>query len=389
MTRMMELVEAARLVDARYEEKKRQEAQGQAAERKATAAVALGRFISWLGELADDFEIKPTSVGLNTGEEWGMHPRHWRLDHAIRLTYSVARGVFELSLGLHTCIVCERDTPFSPEDTENFFPLAAFLRRAEDWYQNAMDGCIARAMKKLVTVTDPGCRDDRARVDDALAELMRLAPERAAEWDALYAAWQTQHDALLAEQAATQAEYDAVLEMYRQQMEAWADECAAVDEANRAAVAALQERVNKPVYVREIEYAVVADNDAYGPHVETRTAYGSAPENGAVTADAWTIIERGRARDWTFRNIVRISDILTVYPADDPYNDTLFLRRATAFGLVAFSHVYEHRVEEELKRLLPPPDEPALPAGLEWGKDVEKIASAARSRASWTAGDPF
>lgn len=370
--RMMQAIEDARQRDMEAEEAR----QRQFAERAAQGPANLARLIDGLGELAEDFNIAPTPVGLFSGAEWLMEPRHWRIRWGIEVRFEPTwPGRYIFSFAHH-----QATTDLSDSDLDG---LAGLLVTAEKAYQEELAERIDCYVEDLAVSSR---RYNRGQADAARLRLTELAPERDAEWAALYAAWETAAAQAAAEQAAAQAERDAVLEMYRQTMEAWADVCEAIGAANRAAVEKTQDRVDHLLFVRDIEYGVAGGDDDGRPAAETRIVTAYATHGPAK--NTWRVLAGGRGQSWTFHTITRVGEERAVRPSDDPFNDTLFLRRMTPWGLVAFSELHETFVKEALAQLRPLPGQPMIPDGLTW-TDVAEIANIARDRAGMLADDPF
>jgi hypothetical protein len=186
--------------------------------------------------------------------------------------------------------------------------------------------------------------------DEAHAVLMELAPERAAEWDT---ALEKQRKVVEEKEAAKRQADDDRRQAFGKYLAALVEYVAAREAAraaNQATYQALKARVEAPVAVRDIEYAVVAQDEEGGQHVETRTALAYADSGEPHQGNTWTVLERGRPRVWVFRTIVRISDAYTARPDEDKYSDA-FMRRSTKFGAVVFSHQHESGVDAALEAM--------------------------------------
>lgn len=353
------------------------------AERAAAEAAELERkrdaFLTWLGPLADALEVSPARFDVDR-VRFNVHPAHWKVSDLIGVYTDRADDA-----GWYKFQTPYRDT-FSQFYSAADASFAQFLLDWEERYERVLARTIAEQRDSLVKVDDPGCADNDARINAALWELMRLAPERTAEWRELRAASREALDALWAEEAEKAAVRAAAVERYREAMEAWADECAAVRAANAATVTAIQARENLPLMVRDIEYANMGDDG----WVETRTVTAL---DGDPSGNTWSVLESGEPRVWTFRTITRVSETRVVRPADDPYSD-LFAHCATPFSPhpVACIAVRAADVRAELAALPTLPAEPkwgTFGQGLPWGADTGSAAADALNRVGHSDEAPF
>lgn len=147
---------------------------GYAAARKAQAEELAARqaaFIEWLGDLADDLTIQPPVL---RGDKvlWQIRPRSWRIP--INISVTIYRGDTRAYTFGRDQYVCY-ESPTEPG-------LLQFFLEQERAYQKELATRIERLTHELST----------SHSEEMLAhshdQLVELAPERAAEWDALYAA---------------------------------------------------------------------------------------------------------------------------------------------------------------------------------------------------------
>lgn len=358
------------------------------AERRAAAEELARRdaaFRKWLGDLAEDLGIGEPAYGMNPDVTvWSLRPRIEGLVEGARIEVVKSQG--------RSCYTFKIVYPKGYGPAADVYSAADaglpyVLLNLQSWNEVELAARIASWEKELATPRDRGCSDDVERLRAARDKLNELAPEQSARWAEIHARsvsalvdWQTEE----AEKAAVRA---AAVERYTEALEAWADECAAVDAHNAAVVAGLREDLGDVSRdVVEIEFAVFAE-DEEGPHVETDFAWATA----VISNDTYTVIENGRERDWTFRHVVRVSGPETVRPADRP---ELFLQWWSPAGTDRVFYLPRHgdRVEAAKRSLREYPAEPSwnvYGGGLPGGRDVYEAAGRARGRRAAVESDPF
>ena len=201
-----------------------------------------------------------------------------------------------------------------------------------------------------------------ADADEAHAMLMKLAPERAAEWDAALAGRRQREEREAAEKRAAAEARRQAFEAYLAALVEFREAYRAARTANRAAFDELKARVERPISVRDIEYAIVAQDDAGGRQVETRIVTAYADSGQLQTGNVWTVIENGRTRVWVFRTITRVSAAYVARPDQTEYSH-LFLRRYNSFDALAFTE----RDEDEVKAVFAAMTWPEEPRPSEFG----------------------
>jgi hypothetical protein len=335
---------------------RRKAAEREAQRERNAAALAEKRaaLMGWLGELAGEFEV---TAGQWVGEKtalWTIWPKTWRTD----MTFGAQCRQGEWAL-LKPPQPYQKWGVFKPEEGKavDSVEFGAFLLECQMAYEVALEKKLNELRGRLSLEGKQGVTDpDKAA--EAHSLLMANAPEREVEWQRLYDDWQLWFAEIQADEEAYQTQYNAALEKWREAWERFLDERDAVNAANRAALAELQAQVNQPLHIHDIEYALVSHDDReMGPLVETRVVAGYAPGAVGKLSDTWTVIELGRAKIWTFRNIVRVGEKRTTFPLDDKWSD-LFLRRPTPWGMVVFPEIYEEEVKAVIERLKARPWEP-------------------------------
>ena len=360
---------------ARRDAEKEQQARAEAADLAERDA----SFRAWLGEMAEDFEISwPKYNKQYHRTVWSLRPVAWR----IHWTISVGRDdmqpngyTFQLS----------RSSAYAASPTDSP-ALSQFLLDAQRAHDAELEKRVASWAKVLMTWRDVGCSDDETRLRDARATLGTLAPERAAEWDvvlekslAALAAWRDEK----AEQTAVR---ETAVEQFREAMEAWRDECAAVRAHNQSVIAGLRTDLGDVKQdLMEVEYAVVAADDEYGPSLETRRAWAAGIVAGSDDR-TFLVTDRGGFREWTFRNLVGYSEPVTVRPSEHPelfmsawFDDeqVYYLREKPEHGpLVAVA-------QRALREFPTESNWSEFGAGLDWGSDVARVVVPARERAGF------
>ena len=201
-----------------------------------------------------------------------------------------------------------------------------------------------------------------ADADEAHAMLMKLAPERAAEWDAALAGRRQREEREAAEKRASAEARRQAFEAYLAALVEFREAYRAARAANRAAFDELKARVERPISVRDIEYAIVAQDDEGGRQAETRIVTAYADSGQLQTGNAWTVIEDGRSRVWVFRTITRVSAAYVARPDQTEYSH-LFLRRYNSFDALAFTE----RDEDEVKAVFAAMTWPEEPRPSEFG----------------------
>lgn len=354
-----------------------------AAKRRADAADLAQRdsaFRTWLGEMADDFEIAEPWWDANGHAVWRIRPRAWRIDWTMGVGEREPGYSFSFT-GLGSVYAATAD--YSPA-------LSQFLLDAHRAHDEEVAKRVGSYQEYLATPRDVGCSDDEGRLRQAHVELVHLAPELAAEWDALLntslealGAWQDDQ----AEKAFVRS---AAVERFREALEAWADECTAVRAHNAEVIAGLREDLEDVKQdVMEVEYAVVAADDDYGPYLETRRVWAVGIVAGSDDR-TFLVVEDGRVREWTFRHLVGFSEPVTVRPSERP---GLFARARIDDDKFFYLPEYEDWIAAARRALREFPAEPLWSdygAGLEWGSDVARVVVPARARARAGAeSDPF
>lgn len=368
------LLEQAARKAAEREERERAEAMD-AAERRAA-------LIQWLGDLTEDLDVSAgewTDPQRPTQLTFRLTPRAWRLGNAAYINaLDDGSNVYQL-----TTVVAGRAVgrcyPIDATDPA----LAMHLLEAQQAHDAELARRVAGWAAGLAVAREPGCADNDERLRELLALLREHAPERAAEWEALYERSTEALEAWRTERAEAVAVRDAAVERYREAMEAWADEYAAVRAHNDAVRAGLRARLGDvKMDVQELEYAVVADDEDWGRHVETRTAWAVGEVAGAP--GTWLVIGDGGVREWTFRHPVRWSEPQTVRPE---YPHTGLFRIEWFDGepvWTDYSPDHAAAVAEARAALRSYPNEPDWPAmsgGMNWFGQVHAVAGAARERA--------
>jgi len=367
------------LLEMGLDEEKAEEARK--AERDAAFRSRLAKhdaaFRSWLGELAEDFEIdRPEELdGYIGGEQpirWTIRPK-WRLPYPFT-AMTAGSGAYRFGLNGTAYAVSTANDP----------DFARFLLNAKKAHDAELEERIAGLARELAVVKVFTRADsEEARLRNTHAKLMQLAPARWEEWAALLNKSLAELKGQVAQQEEEEAFRASAIEAYRLAMEAWADECEAVAAHNAEVINRLKNALGEVKQeLMMVEYAVVAD-DEYGPQVEIRTAW-SAGEI-ADAPDAHLLIEGGRVRKWTIRNIIRMSELEEVTPDRHPnLFDEMQIAGERVFFLPCSA---EHRtlVNEALSAVRVAPDAPSWDessGGLGYGDDVRDAARPARDRAN-------
>ena len=201
-----------------------------------------------------------------------------------------------------------------------------------------------------------------ADADEAHAMLMKLAPERAAEWDAALAGRRQREEREAAEKRVAAEARRQAFEAYLAALVEFREAYRAARAANRAAFDELKARVERPISVRDIEYAIVAQDDEGGRQAETRIVTAYAASGELIAGNGWTVIENGRSRAWVFRTVTRVSAAYEARPDQTEYSH-LFLRRYNSFDALAFTE----RDEDEVKAVFAAMSWPEEPRPSEFG----------------------
>lgn len=345
-----ELVERAKEREARRESEREANEQLRLQARREFIDLARSELRGLLGALLDEMDVTVVAAEAGTGyANFRLRPWTWRPDlHGGFYGYRRASGAWYLRLHDDSdAASLALDEPIVPGETA----AAVWLAKQQGGYEAAVD----KRVQSLAVRLNPA--NNRIETDPEAAAKMRnemeaLRPERAAEWDALLAAWDADRQAKIEASVAAAAEQDAALALWRERLEEYRDESAAAVAHNTVLVEALRKRVSgATIFVREIEYAVVAD-DGEGRYVETRTAWATG------SGDAWVTATDGRWRPWTYRHIVRVGEEKAFTAADPDAPRDLFLRRYTSGGMVIFPELFEREVNETLAGLRELPQEP-------------------------------
>ena len=225
------------------EEARQAEAEKEDEYRRAAAMGHIDAARAVLGTLADEAEVALT--GWLHEPTFAVAPREWH-------------GLVIFDIRRHSGTAWTVRFPQRPqsrytlnEAADWYGPLAEYVAEMQAFYENRRDDEIAYASE--------GLRDADTLYDamDHHANLMRVAPQRAAEWDAALEAWRAESarkDAAAVERARAFDDYIAALA-------AWRAEYEAALAANRAAVGRIQAELAATDDGRE--QAEVVQHDGY------------------------------------------------------------------------------------------------------------------------------
>ena len=292
------------------------------AERKQRDDAALdarvAEFRAWLGDLAEDLVISDAHW-VNGEIKLSVKPHDWRF------------WTIDVILDRNPGALFSMNSDRLYAATATNAHLGDLMAKFQRDYEDAVVRSIANWREQLVEARNPDSADAYDRMAKARHALIKLAPERTAEWDALYAQAVFKLDEVMARRKAEEAQRAAALDQFRAARLAWVAECAADDDHKKALRDTLVAQMGGvTLTVQEVEYGVAADVDGER-YVETRNAW--VKEIDIHTGQA-TVMENGRTRPWRFRSVIRVSEPITARP-ELPYpNTSLFLfnpRFAVAF----------------------------------------------------------
>lgn len=320
---------------------------------EASKAADLAELRALLGEgVADQMEIALVSYDLEWNGQvyntrYRLKPRAWNglvsFDIYRQYREQVWRFIYE-DRHLRDEYV---DAGVEPDQLWARPGILAMLAQLQARYEQARDNGIALALARLSedeNVNDPDAAD-------AHAELLRLAPERAVEWDAALAKWQQSRDG-------RQVAFDAYVGALR----VWRSDYEAALAHNRATVAAAQQQLNNQFSRYEIAYAAVGD-DADEPYVER--VWAALP--AADVYEYWLLYEGGcviRRRllrpMWVGEEAFQKLD----EAGAGPWRNAIYVHDA---GVSLYCLPWdEERAREMLLSIAPLPGEPTPP---EWVRD--------------------
>ena len=220
-----------------------------------------------LGPLADESDVVLMCDYFPTSVEYQVRPHIWR--GAVSFTLTRQQSAFSVNWQVSA-----------------FDRVAGWCKSAEDWLIRPWTDFLAAlhqaAMDRLPNLVDAAGADlARAETEeearDAHAELVRLAPERAAEWDALLAERLAIHEA----ESARAAEREEDFAAYIRDLRVWREKYEEALAGNRAEADLLQQEYDAPFIRYEVAFvaAPAADDDAdEAPYVFTAWATSNEPD---------------------------------------------------------------------------------------------------------------
>jgi hypothetical protein len=182
---------------------------------------------------------------------------------------------------------------------------------------------IASARRTLETKATWDWRGVRYDALKGLNRLKEVDPDRAAEYDADYAAFIEWADKAQAEEEAEAAKKRAAWDVYKEAYAKWdAEKTAVLDEYARA-LQAVAEKYNREYKVWTLEYGVVATDDDLEEFITTDKVRVTDAEGAPLTADTvWHVLHYGTILDRRFAHPVSL-DGPEIRQSRDGYHPTV------------------------------------------------------------------
>jgi hypothetical protein len=224
--------------------------------------------------------------------------------------------------------------------------------------------------EKTIKAAQSQLRGYGARISEAaeaaLASLLELDPDNAAEWHKIHTDWLDWYDRQQADKAQKEEnkkQEQQAVEQYRSALEKYWAEAQRIDEHNKSAVDRLQAKYDAPFDIWKLDYAIVADDPEYGGReVDTRrvTVLNEKPDEDGF----WTVYNYGLKQRKIY-NPVSLEGPQQVRPTDGG-NDVS--ENIVASNVCASIRLYYHPAEDRDKIkaeldtvLMPYPEKPEPP----------------------------
>lgn len=337
------------------------------AQQQSALALAHATFVAWLGDLADELDIKGPLGGR---KEWRIRPLAWllrrgRAGRLLAIDVKADLNGYGDDLWFDSPLGSRRTGGYrvsDPSDESFAVMIAEWQRYYEAEAAVVVDGLV----KSLSTAEEPACADQVERLKAVRDQLRALAPERTAEWDEL-------HVKTFAKWIAGQVEREAALGHYRAVLEAYA----ANHRLRQAGHEEIVARFDRPLSVQDLELSVagslIGDSDTNGLTVML-TIFAN---QGDPTADGWyEVLERGAIRKWFIpaARVVRLSERYEARPSTHPHLfDVTFLPDGGALYHLSSDREAVNAALSEWKEAPPAPTWAEVSGGLPRRWDVNEI----------------
>lgn len=270
-----------------------------------------------LGPLAEESDVVLVCDYFPTSVEYQVRPHIWR--GAVGFTLTRQQSAVNVNWQVSA-----------------FDRVAGWCKSAEDWSMRPLTDILAAlhqaAMERLANLIDAAVADlARAETEeeagDAHAELVRLAPERAAEWDALLAERLAIHEA----EAERWAERLEDFAAYLRDLRVWRTSYEHVLASNRHQVATIQSYYDTLFTRYELAFAA-ADVDRDSPLSTEPTIYkvwASAAEPDAT--GYWLVYDTDRIVRRRFTNVLWVSEAIrqnVTAAGEGPWRASVYVERA-------------------------------------------------------------
>lgn len=306
---MAALIEKAQAQREREEAERVARKQERAQAIKAALAADLAALRALLGDEVEitlhssktdsNGEVYDTGYDIRPKAWHGMasfSAEHWRSSDPWTFKYYRVSGA---------CV--QLKLPFPPGNVWALPEVIEMIADLQATYEKARDSRIAVAMEWLDGNTS------ELIAADAYETLMTLAPERAAEWDAARAAWQARRD-----------EREEAVDAYVVALTAWRARYEKALAENRATVAESQRVLDEEFTRYEIGLAVFYTDDdgrAYPARVNVWSLDSKTDEHGY-----WRVLDNGRVERRVLVNVLWVGEAVTetlMAAGDGPWRETI------------------------------------------------------------------